>query len=120
MQYLYVVIGGGLGAVSRYFIQEVLGKSDGHNFPLSTFLINIAGCLLIGILAAFSVKMKWPELMTLLVFTGFLGGFTTFSSFSLEFLQLMRNNHLSTAFLYVGLSNIVGIGLCILGYHLVK
>lgn len=120
MHYLYVVIGGGLGAVSRYFIQETLGKSDGHTFPLSTFIINVTGCLLIGILATLSVKMKWPELMTLLVFTGFLGGFTTFSSFSLEFLQLMRNNHLTTAFLYASLSNIVGIGLSILGYHLFK
>lgn len=120
MNYLHVVIGGGIGAGLRFLMQELLGKSDGHSFPLSTFLVNITGCFLIGLLAALAFKMKWPEALTLLVFTGLLGGFTTFSSFSLEFFQLMKNNHNGVAFMYLGLSNIVGLGLCWLGYLIIK
>lgn len=120
MNYLLVFIGGGFGALSRFLVQEFIGKSDGLSFPMSTFLVNCLGCLLIGLLAAISVKYRWSETLVLLMFTGFLGGFTTFSSFSLEFFQLMKNNHQGLAFTYVGLSNVIGIGLCVLAYLLIK
>lgn len=120
MNYLYVFIGGGLGAVLRYVCQFFLGKPDGNSFPLSTFIVNISGCFIIGLLAAIAFRLKWNEMISLLVFTGILGGFTTFSSFSVEFLNLMKNNHSGTAFLYVGLSNFAGLGLCALGYYMVK
>lgn len=120
MNMFMVLIGGGIGAVLRYFVQLGIGKSDGNVFPMSTFLVNIIGSLLIGILAAVALKYKWNEMMVLLVFTGFLGGFTTFSSFALEFFQLMKNNHTGLAFLYLGLSNFVGLALCVLGYQIAK
>lgn len=117
---LLVFCGGGAGAVLRYALQVWLGKPGEAGFPFATFTANLAGCLLIGIMAAMSAKMQWNQTTMLLVFTGILGGFTTFSSFALEFFSLLRNNHTGTAFLYMGLSNLGGAGLCATGYLICK
>lgn len=119
MNWLYVLIGGGIGASGRYALSLAIQKPE-NGFPLSTFLINITGCFLIGLVSGLAFKFKWNEAYILFVMTGVLGGFTTFSSFGLEFYQLMKNNQTMLAFIYLGLSNFVGIGLCILGYYLVK
>jgi CrcB protein len=118
MNILYVFLGGGIGASLRYLIQTLLGKHNGMSFPISTFLVNVLGCILIGVLAGLILKLKWNEHVILFVFTGLLGGFTTFSSFSLEFVQLLKNNQVGIAFLYVGLSNFVGLALCAFAYSL--
>lgn len=120
MNLLLVLLGGGLGAATRYSTSLWLGKSNGISFPWSTFMVNISGCFLIGLLSAIAIRYKWNEQMIIFVMTGFLGGFTTFSSFGLEFYQLMKNNQMQLALLYVGLSNFVGLGVCALGYNLVK
>lgn len=120
MNYLYIFIGGGIGSILRYMIQVFSGKSLNNGFPIATLLVNVLGCLVIGILAALALKLKWNEQLMLFVFTGLLGGFTTFSSFSLEFVQLMKNNQTGMALLYVGLSNFAGLGLCALGYFYTK
>lgn len=120
MNYLYVFIGGGIGAILRYIIQLLNGKTLSNGFPIATLAVNVIGCLVIGILAGMALKLKWNEQVVLFIFTGLLGGFTTFSSFSLEFVQLMKNNQSGMALIYVGLSNFAGLGLCALGYFYTK
>ncbi len=120
MNLLYVFVGGGIGASLRYLIQFVTGKHNGSGFPVSTFTVNLLGCLAIGILAASVLKLKWNEQLVLFVFTGILGGFTTFSSFSMECIQLLKNNQTGMALLYFGLSNFAGLSLCALGFYLAK
>jgi CrcB protein len=120
MNFLYVFIGGGIGAVIRYLVQLTLGKHNGTDFPMSTFSANVIGCFLIGILAASALKYKWNEQLVLFGITGVLGGYTTFSSFAFEFTSLIKNNQLLMAFLYLGLSNLLGILLCGLGFYIAK
>lgn len=117
---LMVFVGGGIGAVLRYGLQLLMGKTDGHSFPAATFIANIAGCFVIGLLAAGMLKYKFSEPMVLFVFTGIMGGFTTFSMLSLEFVDLVKNNHYTIACVYIGLTNLVGLGLCAFGYTLIK
>lgn len=120
MNSIYVVLGGGLGAGLRYMLQLIIGKSDGHQLPVSTLIANLSGCLAIGIIAGLSLKFKWNEQQVLFVMTGILGGFTTFSSFSIEIIQLLKNNHFGLALIYLGLSNFVGLGLCYFGFILTR
>lgn len=120
MNILYVAIGGGAGAAIRYLIQNIAGRHDGHAFPLSTLAVNLLGCIGIGILAAFAYKFKWNDQLGLLLITGLLGGFTTFSAFSIEFFSLLNNNHLRTALLYWVLSCVAGPALTGLGFYISK
>lgn len=120
MNFFYVILGGGIGAGLRYMLQLFIGKSNGHQLPVSTLIANLSGCLLIGIVAGLSLKYKWNEHQLLFVMTGLLGGYTTFSSFSIEIIQLLKNNHFGLALIYLGLSNFVGLGLCYFGFLLTK
>lgn len=100
--------GGFLGAVCRYLIGLIpVGQSGG--FPVKTFLINVAGAFVIGIIAAAAVKNAQisPRLILFLK-TGICGGFTTFSTFALETGDLLRAGNTGTAILYVVLSAVVG------------
>jgi CrcB protein len=102
---LYVALGGASGAVARYLINISPLGSYLQPFPFHTFIINITGSFLIGFLTA---KLEMNEAMKLLLLTGFLGAYTTFSTFELETFDLMRERNLLTATLYVGLSFAVG------------
>jgi CrcB protein len=102
---LCVAMGGAVGAVARYLINISPLNTVIQPFPLHTFLINIAGSFLIGLLV---VKFEMNETMKLLLLTGFLGAFTTFSTFELETFSLMRDRNLLIAIAYVGLSFTVG------------
>jgi CrcB protein len=101
MKVLLVALGGSIGAVTRYLINISPVASFLQPFPFHTFLINVAGSFLIGFLA---VKFEISDMMKLLLITGFLGAFTTFSAFELETFELMRERNLLTAVLYVSLS----------------
>jgi CrcB protein len=105
MKILLVALGGAVGAVARYLINVSPIATALQPFPFHTFLINVSGSFLIGFIA---VKMDMSDTMKLLLMTGFLGAFTTFSSFELETFGLMREKNLLTAILYVGLSFAVG------------
>jgi len=104
--FLLVGLGGGFGAMSRYGIGEIVAHYYADNkFPLATFLVNLGGCLLIGLLAGLTEKHNLLNLNTrLFLITGFLGGFTTFSAFGLETLSLIRRGDLALASLYIGAS----------------
>lgn len=118
---LLVALGGALGSMGRYAISAwALADQLAWRFPVGTFLVNILGSLLIGLLGGLVVKHQWfsPEVRLLLI-TGVLGGFTTFSAFGLETFYLIRRGELGIAIAYVASSVLLGLILVWLGYALI-
>ncbi len=118
--FLQVVIGGALGAVSRYGIGQLFPSSGGMAFPWATFFVNLLGCLLIGaamgsVLSNPVLRQYWPLLVV-----GFLGGFTTFSSFGFDAIQLLQNKQWQLAVYYILGTNIAGLLLVYVGYQLTQ
>lgn len=119
---LIVALGGAIGSVFRYFLTAwSFHHSFDWRFPVGTFLVNIIGCLVVGVLAGFIVKhhVFSPELR-LFLFTGLAGGFTTFSAFGLETFHLLRRGELLVAGSYVVSSIVVGIIVVWLGFSLIS
>ncbi len=115
---IYVGIGGFLGAISRWSLGSMLKKTLGDPpFPYPTLLINLIGCFAIGLAYAIWENNKVAQLFIII---GFLGGFTTFSTFGLELLTLIRANSLGMATLYVSLSSCLGIFLVWLGMTITR
>ncbi|MDP4150662.1 MAG: fluoride efflux transporter CrcB [Bacteroidota bacterium] len=118
---LIIALGGALGSVARYGAQMYVLKAHPTLFPMGTFLVNISGCLLIGIFYALAERgnLLTPEWRFFLI-TGLCGGYTTFSSFALENMHLMKAGD----FLYVGLnaagSVVLGIAAVYLGTFIIK
>lgn len=117
---LAVGIGGFIGSICRYLIGLIPLKSTG-GFPLATLLINIGGAFAIGLLAA--LFLKNPNLdsrLSLMLRVGLCGGFTTFSTFSLESYNLMKNGSWALALLYIALSCTMCIAAVFCGQNIVK
>jgi CrcB protein len=112
MKMLLVAVGGAIGSMSRYQIGAmVLARTETWAFPLGTFLVNVLGCLIAGILIGVAEYRDFLTLeMRLLVFTGFLGGFTTFSAFGVESVALIERGQYAMAATYVISSVLVGLG----------
>ena len=118
---LLVAIGGAAGSVARFISNKYVSPLFDNPFPLGTFLVNIAGCFIIGILYGISVKHQLlTKEVQLLLMTGFCGGFTTFSAFTLEGMVLMQEQRLITFFLYFALSVIVGLAATFAGVWLTR
>ena len=117
MEIIYVMIGGFLGACSRYMLGEFVPATSG--FPTGTLTVNLVGCLCLGWLLPFIANQKIinPKI-SLLFGTGLIGSFTTFSTFSVEVVQLMDEGKFTFAVLYVLISLFAGIVLSYLGYRL--
>ncbi len=116
-RFLWVALGSALGGMARYGLTLVMAEFAGVAFPWGTLLVNILGCAFIGwFAAAFGVDAKFPldPTMRIFVMTGICGGFTTFSSFSLETLTLAREGENFKAAAYVMASVII----CLLGVWL--
>ena len=108
---LLVALGGALGSVARFKASGyVLHHTIDWRFPAGTFAVNVIGCLIAGILAALAEKHDFfePDLR-LLLFTGFLGGFTTFSAFGLETMHLLKRGDVGIAAANVLLSVTLGL-----------
>lgn len=118
---LFVAAGGAIGSVLRYLISTNLHKAYPNFSPYGTFTVNIAGCLLIGLLMGWvdTQKLLNPQLQLFLV-AGFCGSFTTFSTFAHEANFMLSQQKPLQSLLYVGLSVSVGLGLAYLGYRLTK
>jgi CrcB protein len=102
MAYLIVFLGGGIGAAARHGVNLMAARIFGVGFPAGTLAVNIVGSLAMGILAAwFAFKGDAPQHWRLFLATGILGGFTTFSSFSLDVALLYERGELWLAALYV-------------------
>ena len=121
---LFVGLGGFIGSVARYRLGAVIfhGSSD-WRFPLSTFCVNLVGCFVIGALVGLGEKYSFLTInLRLLLITGMLGGFTTFSAFGLEGTTLIRRGEWAVAFSYAALSVALGfaavwLGLKLFGVH---
>lgn len=109
-------MGGALGALFRYALSLFIKSSYTYDFPWHTLLTNLSGCLCIGIVWGYSQVYHTPDWVSVFLITGILGGYTTFSSFALEFVQLTEQSKIAAAFLYVSISNIAGLLLTYSGY----
>lgn len=97
-----VAIGGAIGSVLRYAMMNFVGKAAGINFPYGTLAVNVTGSLLMGILiGALARFIDGGSELRLFLAVGVLGGFTTFSAFSLDVVTMIENNNISGAAIYV-------------------
>lgn len=120
MNILLVFLGGGIGSICRYLI-SIIFQNKSLAFPTPTFIANLLGSLIIGILLGFTIThTSVSQSMKVLLITGFCGGFTTFSTFSSESLFLLQNNMISTAVIYILSSVLLGILLVFIGIYLGK
>lgn len=106
---IYVFIGGGTGSVLRYLMQMVINRNIITAFPLGTFVVNIIGCMLIGMFYTLSDRFNLSQDVRLLLTVGLCGGFTTFSTFSTESLNLLKGELYGMFLLYTLSSVAIGI-----------
>lgn len=121
MQIFSIALGGALGAVSRYCLGNFISRMVGTALPYGTFIINIVGCFFMGLLMTVIIErgmLSAPWRLFLCV--GFLGGFTTFSSFGYETLMLLQEERFAAALAYVGGSIILGLLAAFAGVILAK
>ena len=118
---LLVGMGGAAGSIARYLCQRWVSANFQHSFPWGTFLVNFAGCLLIGLLWGISLKsFERNEQLKLLLMVGFCGGYTTFSAFTLEGIGLLKENRIGLFILYTGGSVIAGLLATYVGMKLIR
>lgn len=113
---IYIGIGGALGAIARYSLAGLAQKLGGAGFPWGTLTVNVLGCLAIGMLWAVHQRSSLSEATGAFLFVGILGSFTTFSTFSLDALQLFRDGATWLAIVYILASNILGLVAAFAGY----
>ncbi|EAQ99944.1 fluoride efflux transporter CrcB [Maribacter sp. HTCC2170] len=119
-QLLLVFLGGGLGSLLRYVVSKTFNNYFQH-FYLGTFLVNVIGCLIIGIVLGLSFKNNiLSQNQTLLLTTGFCGGFTTFSTFALENQSLLKTGEILHFSVYTLSSIAVGIAAVLIGLWVSK
>jgi len=118
---LAIALGGACGSVSRFLVTREMGRRLGDFLPYGTLAVNVLGSLALGWLA--TVFLDRPEINSALrlgIAVGFLGAFTTFSTFSLESVQLLLNGAVWRAMLNIAVNTVVCLGMCYLGMQLAR
>ncbi len=114
-----IALGGSAGSILRFFLSKFVQTKSGIEFPIGTLAVNILGAFLIGFAFSYLVERMAisPEVRAFII-TGFLGGFTTFSTFSYESLNLLMDGETTKFLGYVLGTNVIGIIMTLLGYNL--
>lgn len=119
-QYFLVMVGGAVGAGARFALGQVVSARLAPTFPYATVAVNLLGCLAMGALAAWLARGDTQESLRLLLGVGMLGGFTTFSAFSLDWWQLMERGATGAALVYVAATVIGALGAFAIGLFAVR
>ncbi len=112
-----IALGGSLGALARYYLSKLITDFSGGIFPWGTLIVNVSGSLLIGFFYGLADKIILPVELKAFITIGFIGAFTTFSTFALESVNLLREGEIKLGLLNIGLNNIVGIAFVLLGFY---
>jgi CrcB protein len=116
LKYLMVGVGGCLGSLLRFWLGSYIGGKMGTRFPYGTFIVNISGSFLIGLVFAFlTARSQWSPYWRYLIAIGFIGGYTTFSSFEFETLRAIQDGQFTIGLLNIVLSVVVGFVMVWLG-----
>ena len=115
MIWLLIFVGGGLGSLCRYALAAAVSTRAHLAFPIGTLVVNILGCIIIGIVARQLMNMQTDVMARAAIITGFCGGFTTFSTFSYETVGLISGGEWAKAALYVGASVIACVAGTVIG-----
>ena len=121
MKEIFLVGAGGMiGSILRMLILKL--NISNFNFPLNTFLINILGCFVVGVLIKYSlgVSKDFSEYLNYFLIIGFCGGFTTFSAYSVDSLNLLNEGKMLSFLFYSIFSSVLGILFCYLGMNIIK
>ncbi len=116
MKILLIGIGGALGSILRYFVSGLDYRFSNGIFPVGTLVVNLSGSLLIGFLWALFEQVAISSNIRMFIFIGILGGYTTFSTFTLESFNLLRDNERAIALTNILLSNFLGVLFVFIGY----
>lgn len=118
---LAVAVGGALGSVARYLVGIGAGKLFGTDFPWGTLIINITGSFLMGVLAGlFATRWNLPQAARIFLTVGICGGYTTFSTFSLDSFYLIERGELAATAAYMVGSVVLSVGALISAMHVVR
>jgi fluoride exporter len=117
--YLLVLLGGAIGAPMRYLLDSRIQRRISRPFPFGTLGVNVAGCLILGLLAGGLATGRSSTTLYTLLGTGFCGGFTTFSTFSVEAVELAGAGRRGSAAAYVLISCVAGLAAAGIGYAVV-
>lgn len=120
VKFIYLTAGGAAGAFLRYIMSNFVNSLMGIAFPYGTLVVNLAGSFLIGLMWGLSEIMAFSPNLRMFLFVGFLGSFTTFSTFALESISYLRDNNTKIALLNLLISNIAGLTMVFLGILLSK
>lgn len=116
---VFVAIGAALGGVLRHVLGKLVHGAAGHGFPYGTLAVNLAGCLAIGVvMARFAADDRPGDDVHHAIAVGLLGGFTTFSAFGRETIELVHAGRMGAAFAYVAITNVAGLAAVWLGWRM--
>jgi len=121
MNYVWVFVGGGIGAMLRHAVNGIAARHPNLQFPWGTFFVNVTGSLVMGLVAGYlALRTDLPASVRLFLATGILGGYTTFSAFSLEAALLIERGQLGLAASYVLGSVALSIGALFAGLAIAR
>ena len=109
-----IAVGGAAGALARYEVGH-LGSGRGDGFPVGTFVVNVTGAFALGLLLAALARVARPQVVRPLLATGFLGAYTTFSTFAVELVTRVEDGHVPMAIAYAALTLVIGLAAAVLG-----